>query len=159
MPLIILTPKSLLRADSIKSTRAELEKGAFEVILPDIEPPKSVDRVIFCSGKIAHELFDYRKQNQIKNTMIIRLEQLYPFPFDQIKKTLTEFKDARQLRWVQEEPRNMGTWNFVLDRFQKILPKNRQIEYVGRLPSASPAAGSYQMHLAEHNLLLRQAFE
>ena len=91
--------------------------------------------------------------------MILRLEQLYPFPFDQVKDILSRHKNVKKLLWVQEEPRNMGTWNFVLDRFQKVLPANSHIHYVGRLPSASPAAGSFQMHLAEQKLLLRQAFE
>jgi 2-oxoglutarate dehydrogenase E1 component len=159
MPLVILTPKGLLRADSIKSSRADLENGAFHIIKTDPEPPESVERLIFCSGKIAHELFDFRKEHHITNTMILRLEQLYPFPFDQVKDILTRHTTVKKLLWVQEEPRNMGTWNFVLDRFQKVLPGNSQIHYVGRLPSASPAAGSNQMHLAEQKLLLRQAFE
>ena len=159
MPLVVLTPKSLLRAEAIKSTRSDLKKGAFQIILPDPQPPKSVKKLLFCSGKISHELFDYRRELKIKDTLIVRLEQLYPFPFDQVKEILTRHKDAATIRWVQEEPRNMGFWNFVLDRFQKILPKTREITYVGRLPSASPAAGSYQMHLAEHSLMMRQAFE
>ena len=158
-PLIILTPKSLLRADVVKCTRDEFQNGAFQVILPDLEPPQQVKQIIFCSGKIYYELFESRKKQNINNTMIIRLEQLYPFPFDQVSEIIGQYKDVQDLRWVQEEPRNMGAWNFALERFQKILPKNRQIQFVGRLPSASPAAGSFQMHLAEHKLLFRQAFE
>ena len=158
-PLVILTPKSLLRADVAKSRQDEILKGAFQVLLPDTEPPKDVKQLIFCTGKIFHELFEIRKKKKISNTMIIRLEQLYPFPFDQVSEIFTQYKDVKDIRWVQEEPRNMGAWNFALERFQKILPKTKQIHFVGRLPSASPAAGSYQMHLAEHELMLRQAFE
>lgn len=158
-PLVVLTPKSLLRADAIKSRRDELLDGSFEVILEDPDPPSKVDKVIFCSGKIAHDLFIYRKEKEIKNTIIIRLEQLYPFPFDQVQKILIKYKETKNLLWVQEEPRNMGPWNFVLERFQKILPKSKTIDFVGRLPSASPAAGSFQLHLAEQELMLRQIFE
>ena len=158
-PLVVLTPKSLLRAGSIKSSREDLMKGSFQVLLGDPDSPSKVEKLIFCSGKIAHELFSYRKDKKIKNTTIIRIEQLYPFPFDQVKKILNQHKDVKNFYWVQEEPRNMGPWNFVLERFQKILPKPRTIDCVGRLPSASPAAGSFQLHLAEQELLLRQAFD
>jgi 2-oxoglutarate dehydrogenase E1 component len=157
-PLVILTPKSLLRADAVKCAKDEIQNGAFQVILPDLEPPQQVKRIIFCSGKIFYELFEIRKKQKLNNTLIIRLEQLYPFPFDQISEIFSQYKDVKDIRWVQEEPRNMGAWNFALERFQKILPETKQIQFVGRLPSASPAAGSYQMHLAEHELLLRQAF-
>jgi 2-oxoglutarate dehydrogenase E1 component len=111
------------------------------------------------SLKIYYELSERRKKKKITNTLILRLEQLYPFPFDQVSEIFKQYKDVNDIRWVQEEPRNMGAWNFALERFQKILPKSKQIHFIGRLPSASPAAGSYQMHLAENELLLRQAFE
>jgi 2-oxoglutarate dehydrogenase E1 component len=158
-PLVVLTPKSLLRADSIKSSRENLLKGCFQVILEDPDPPSKVERIVFCSGKIAHDLFTYRKKFKIENSLIIRLEQLYPFPFDQLKHILSKYKEVKNIYWVQEEPRNMGPWNFVLERFQKILPKTKNINFVGRLPSASPAAGSFQLHLAEQELMLKQAFE
>jgi 2-oxoglutarate dehydrogenase E1 component len=158
-PLVILTPKSLLRADVAKSSQDEILKGSFQVLLPDTDPPKDVKRIIFCTGKIYHELSERRKKKKVTNELILRLEQLYPFPFDQVTEIFTQYKDVKDIRWVQEEPRNMGAWNFALERFQKILPKGKQINFIGRLPSASPAAGSYQMHLAEHELLIRQAFE
>jgi 2-oxoglutarate dehydrogenase E1 component len=158
-PLVILTPKSLLRADVAKSSQEEILKGSFQVLLEDTDAPKDVKRIIFCSGKIYHELSEWRKEKKVMHTVIIRLEQLYPFPFDQVSEIFAKYKDVKDIRWVQEEPRNMGAWNFALERFQKILPKGKQINFVGRLPSASPAAGSYQMHIAEHDLLFRQAFE
>jgi 2-oxoglutarate dehydrogenase E1 component len=158
-PLVILTPKSLLRADVAKSGKDDILDGSFHVLLPDAETPKEVKRIIFCTGKIYYELSEQRKSKKIENTLILRLEQLYPFPFDQVDEIFKKYKDVKDIRWVQEEPRNMGAWNFALERFQKILPKSKQIQFVGRLPSASPAAGSFQMHLAEHELLLRQAFE
>jgi 2-oxoglutarate decarboxylase len=158
-PLVILTPKSLLRADVAKSKRSEIVKGEFQVLLPDTDPPKQVKRIIFCTGKIYFELSEERKKKKIGDTLIIRLEELYPFPFDQVTEVFSQYKDVKDIRWVQEEPRNMGAWNYALERFQKIMSKSKQIHFIGRLPSASPAAGSFQMHLAEHDLLLRQAFE
>jgi 2-oxoglutarate dehydrogenase E1 component len=158
-PLVILTPKSLLRADVAKSKQDEIKKGHFQVLLPDTNPPKEVNQIIFCTGKIYYELSEERIKNKINDSLIIRLEQLYPFPFDQISELFSQYKNVKDIRWVQEEPRNMGAWNYVLERFQKILPQSKHIHFIGRLPSASPAAGSYQMHLAEHELLLRQAFE
>ena len=158
-PLVILTPKSLLRADVAKSSRDEILNGSFQVLLEDNNPPKEVKRIIFCSGKIYYELSEQRSKKNIEGTLIIRLEQLYPFPFDQVSEIFHRYKNVKDIRWVQEEPRNMGAWNFALERFQKILPKSRHIQFVGRLPSASPAAGSFQMHLAEHELMMRQAFD
>ncbi len=158
-PLIILTPKSLLRAEVARSKKAEFEKGHFQVLLNDINPPKNPQKILFCMGKIHYDLSEYREKNKINDTLIIRLEQLYPFPFDQVKDLLKQYPNIKNIRWVQEEPRNMGAWNFALERIQKILPRGYKLDYVGRLPSASPAAGVFQMHIAEKELLLRQAFE
>jgi len=157
-PLIILTPKSLLRADIARSTRAELEQGNFQVLINDLKPPENPEKILFCMGKIYYDLSEYREKNEIKDTLIIRLEQLYPFPFDQVEQVFKQFPKIKKIRWVQEEPRNMGAWNFVLERIQKILPRGFKLDYVGRLPSASPAAGVFQLHIAERDLLLRQAF-
>jgi len=154
----VLTPKSLLRADAAKSSREEIRAGIFNVLLEDPEAVQKPRKLIFCSGKVAYDLFEYRRKNEIKDVMIIRLEQLYPFPFDQVTKLLNHHKDAKQIVWVQEEPRNMGGWNFVLERFQRVMPKSKRIEYAGRLPSASPAAGSFQLHHVESELFIRQAF-
>ena len=110
-------------------------------------------------GKVYYDLLEYRDKKKIKDTHLIRLEQLYPFPFDQATTIFKKYSKTKDIRWVQEEPRNMGAWNFALERIQKILPKSCKLNYVGRLPSASPAAGVYQMHLAEKDLFLRQALE
>jgi 2-oxoglutarate dehydrogenase complex dehydrogenase (E1) component-like enzyme len=128
------------------------------VVIDDPLPPLNPAKIIMCSGKIAYELMNKRKDKKIKDTVIIRLEQLYPFPFDQLSALLKKYHSAKVIRWVQEEPRNMGGWNFTLARMREILPKNRSLEYVGRLPSASPATGIQQMHTTELELMLRQAF-
>jgi multifunctional 2-oxoglutarate metabolism enzyme len=158
-PLVILTPKSLLRADVSRSKRSEIEKGHFQVLLNDLDPPKNPSKMLFCMGKIYYDLVEYRDKKNIKDTIIFRLEQLYPFPFDQIKEVFKQYSKIKNIKWVQEEPRNMGAWNFALERIQKILPRGYKLDYVGRLPSASPAAGVYQLHMAEKALMLRQAFE
>jgi 2-oxoglutarate dehydrogenase E1 component len=157
-PLIVLTPKSLLRAEDAKSSKQELLKGYFQVIIDDPQPLKKVNKILLCSGKIAFDLMNYRTKEKIEDVVIIRLEQLYPFPFDQLSKIFNKYKDANDVRWVQEEPRNMGAWNFVLARLREVLQKKHKLKYVGRLPSGSPATGSFQVHLQEQTLLIKQAF-
>jgi len=157
-PLIVLTPKSLLRADVAKCSRADILDGNFNVVLEDPDPPSNPDKLIVCTGKVVYDLFDYRKKNNIRDTMIVRIEQLYPFPFDQLKNLLKKHNKLKDIRWVQEEPRNMGGWTFVLPRLQEVLSSGHKLHFVGRLPSASPAAGVYQLHLAEQELIMRQAF-
>ncbi len=157
-PLIVLTPKSMLRAEVTKCTREEILNGHFRVILEDPEPPSNPAKLILCTGKVAYELLDYRKKNGIKDTVIVRIEQLYPFPFDQMRELLKKYSKIKDIRWVQEEPRNMGSWTFILARLQEVLSSTHKLHFAGRLPSASPAAGVYQMHLAELDLMIRQAF-
>jgi 2-oxoglutarate dehydrogenase E1 component len=157
-PLIVLTPKSLLRADVAKSSKQDFLEGGFNVLLEEPNPPEKVNRLIFCSGKVAFDLIRYRDEKAIHDTAIIRLEQLYPFPFDQISALFDKYPDAKDIRWVQEEPRNMGAWNFTLARFREIIRPDQKLNYIGRLPSGSPASGSFKVHEAEQNLLVRQAF-
>ena len=157
-PLIVLTPKSLLRADVAKCKNEDLLQGGFQVLLEDPEAVKNPGKLILCSGKVAFDLTAYRREHKIKDTLIVRLEQFYPFPFDQVDAIFKRYPNLTDIRWVQEEPRNMGGWNFVLARLQEILSKSHRLKFVGRLPSASPATGGYQMHLAEQALLLKQAF-
>jgi 2-oxoglutarate dehydrogenase E1 component len=158
MPLIVLTPKSLLRADVAKCNKSELIEGAFQVVIDDPRALANPAKIILCSGKVAYELMQERDDKKIKDTVIIRLEQLYPFPFDQLSALFKKYNTAKVIRWVQEEPRNMGGWNFALARMREILPENQSLEFVGRLPSASPATGVQQMHKSELQLMLRQAF-
>jgi multifunctional 2-oxoglutarate metabolism enzyme len=157
-PLIVLTPKSLLRADVAKCKKAELEQGGFQVLLADPEPVPDPQKLILCSGKVAFELMAYRREHKIKDTVIVRLEQFYPFPFDEIGGLIKRYPRLNSIRWVQEEPRNMGGWNFVLARMQEVLSGSQHIKFAGRLPSASPATGVYQLHQAEQALLIKQAF-
>ena len=158
-PLIVLTPKSLLRADVAKCTPDDLTKGTYQVIISDPDPPANPKKILFCSGKVFYDLEAFRSKNKIADSLLIRLEQLYPFPFDQVKEILKTFSSVKDIRWIQEEPRNMGAWTFVLPRFREVLLRPHVFRFFGRLPSASPATGSFQIHEAERQLLLRQAFE
>ena len=157
-PLIVLTPKSLLRAEVAKCSSEMLTSGTFEITLNDAQPSANPNKILFCSGKVYYDLQSYRNETNIKDNLIIRLEQLYPFPFDQVQAILKKYSSVKDIRWVQEEPRNMGARTFVLPRFREVLLRSHKFRFIGRLPSASPATGSFQVHEAELNLLLRQAF-
>jgi 2-oxoglutarate decarboxylase len=157
-PLIVLTPKSLLRAEVAKCKKADLMQGGFQVLIDDSRQIKNPDKLILCAGKVAFDLQHYCQEHKIKDTIIVRLEQFYPFPFDQLTEILKRYPGLTSIRWVQEEPRNMGGWNFILARLQEILSKSHQLKFIGRLPSASPATGIYRLHLAEQAILLKQAF-
>ena len=138
-PLVLMTPKSLLRHPMVVSTLDELVSGRFQPVLKDTEPNAGADEIIFCSGKIYYQLLQRREELNLSNKAIFRLEQFYPFPEKQIKANLKPYKKAKVFSWVQEEPENMGAWFFVRDRLEKITGK--KLRYVGRKPSASPATG------------------
>jgi 2-oxoglutarate decarboxylase len=157
-PLIVLTPKSLLRADVAKCAADALTEGTFDVVVCDPQPSENPGKILFCSGKVFYDLQAYRQQHKITNSVLVRLDQLYPFPFDQVGAILKRYASAKDVRWIQEEPRNMGFWTFVLPRFREVLSRSHKFRYAGRLPSASPATGSFQVHEAEKQLLIKQAF-
>jgi hypothetical protein len=131
-------------------------RNADRIIDEDIKNPK---RVVFCSGKIFYELDDYRKENKIKNVKIVRLEQIYPFPFDTLGEVIQKHKDAEML-WVQEEPKNMGAWSFVKSRIRHLFKKNgleQNLYYIGRRRAAAPATGIAKRHNANQNLIKKLA--
>ncbi len=158
-PLILVTVKSLLRAEPAKSPTSDFVGGGFMAALDDPAPPPHVKRLLLCSGKVAHELLDFRRKHANSDTVIIRIEQLYPFPERILSNLFTRYPDAADIRWVQEEPGNMGAWNYIRPRIKEILPSIKSVRYIGRMPSASPATGSQRMHLAEQEMLIQQAFE
>jgi 2-oxoglutarate dehydrogenase E1 component len=127
-------------------------------LLDDQLPPAEVRRILMCSGKIGFDLLEHRQQNNIKDTALIRVEQLYPFPFEGLKEIFDRYPQARDLRWVQEEPRNMGAWSFVRARLRYIVNENHRISYAGRVPSGSPATGSQRIHQLEQEHIMKQAF-
>ncbi len=157
-PLVVLTPKSLLRADVAKSAPSEFTDGQFHFILDDPEPPQDVRRILLCWGKVAFDLFAHRRAQNITDTAIVRIEQLYPFPQQDMDRIFKRYPHARDIRWVQEEPRNMGAWNFVFSNLRDALQPPYHLTYVGRIPSGSPAAGSATLHEMEQKKLVEEAF-
>jgi 2-oxoglutarate dehydrogenase E1 component len=138
-PLIIMTPKSLLRHPLAVSDLKEMAAGSFKEVLEDPDPIQSIRRILFCSGKIFYELLQKRRTIKKSDTGIVRLEQFYPFPEIQLKAAIQKYKRARQFIWVQEEPENMGAWQFVRYRMEKLF--GRSPAYIGRPEAASPATG------------------
>ncbi|HZJ47171.1 MAG TPA: multifunctional oxoglutarate decarboxylase/oxoglutarate dehydrogenase thiamine pyrophosphate-binding subunit/dihydrolipoyllysine-residue succinyltransferase subunit [Pyrinomonadaceae bacterium] len=158
-PLIVMTPKSLLRLPAAASTIAELESGGFEPVIDDkeISDAASVKKIVFCSGKVYYDLMEARKKSGDHSVAIIRLEQFYPFPLQRMKEILKRYSSAKHLVWAQEEPQNMGGWTFMQERLENLLPSCERPQYVGRAPSASPATGAYHIHQNEQAQLVSEA--
>ncbi|MEM7166089.1 MAG: multifunctional oxoglutarate decarboxylase/oxoglutarate dehydrogenase thiamine pyrophosphate-binding subunit/dihydrolipoyllysine-residue succinyltransferase subunit [Planctomycetota bacterium] len=155
-PLIIMTPKSLLRHKQCVSAAAEFTQGSYEEIIDDpMGPPvEGVQRLVLCSGKVYYDLAAQRDAQDSRDVAIVRLEQLYPVPGEQITALLSRYSSAEEVVWVQEEPRNMGAWDFLDERIQQRLHSHQRLAYVGRAWSASTATGSQKRHLAEQKQLL-----
>jgi 2-oxoglutarate dehydrogenase E1 component len=168
-PLVIMSPKSLLRHKLAVSSPSELTAGAFQVLLDDVArrgapeagvtiDPARVTRLLLCTGKIYYALLDGRRERASDTTALVRVEQLYPFPQRELGAIFATYPQAHQVCWVQEEPWNMGAWHFMLPRLRRILPDDRNLTYVGRAEAASPATGSYKIHLAEEADVVNRAF-
>ena len=157
-PLIIMTPKSLLRAEFASSRGEEFTNGRFEEILnsPKVGPTEKMKRVIFCSGKVYYDLLNYRDAEKIDNAAIIRIEQLYPLAGKKLGGMLKPFPKTATLVWCQEEPQNMGAWSFIEPRLRRLL--GRDVAYAGRKASASPAVGALAIHKREQAALVAEAF-
>jgi len=154
-PLIIMAPKSLLRHPLAISELADLTAGCFQEVIDDPDKLKSPGRILFCSGKIYYELLQRRRKLNKNDIAIVRMEQLYPFPEENLKTIIRKYQKARQFFWVQEEPENMGGWFFVRPRLEKLIGK--PIEYVGRNPSASPATGFPRIYRQEQAAVIEGA--
>jgi 2-oxoglutarate dehydrogenase E1 component len=159
-PLVIFTPKSLLRHPKASSQIAEFTGGEFREVLGDeVTEAPDVSRVLVCSGKIYYDLLAAREEREAPQVAIVRLEQLYPFPAQELEETLARYESASEVVWVQEEPRNMGPWQFMRERLQTSLEgTDKSLRYAGRAESASPATGSHKRHLAEQAAVVEDAF-
>ncbi|MBK9520970.1 MAG: 2-oxoglutarate dehydrogenase E1 component [Rhodocyclaceae bacterium] len=161
-PLIIITPKSLLRNKDASSSLDELAKGKFHTVIGEQDEldPKKVTRVILCTGKIYYELMAYRREQKITNTAILRLEQLYPFPDTAMQAELAKWPKAKELVWVQEEPRNQGVWYWLASRHHLVWAtgEKRELLLVSRPASASPAVGYYSKHNEQQKAVIEGAF-
>ncbi|MDD2851466.1 MAG: 2-oxoglutarate dehydrogenase E1 component [Desulfuromonadaceae bacterium] len=155
-PLIVFTPKSLLRHPVCVSNLDELSDGTFREVLTEEPTSGAVSTVLFCSGKIYYDLCDYRTKEQRDDVAIIRVEQLYPLRTDLMKEAIAHYSGVTAWRWVQEEPANMGAWSFLRARLSRLL--GAHCVYVGRQPAAAPATGSHRQHKVEQDELMVQAF-
>jgi 2-oxoglutarate dehydrogenase E1 component len=158
-PLVVITPKSLLRLPAATSALDQLTSGGFQPVIDDHEVTnrEAVRRIILCSGKVYYDLSVARKKSGDERVAILRLEQFYPFPEQRLREIFAAYPNATQLVWTQEEPQNMGGWNFVQPRLMNLIPRCERPYYVGRASSASPATGSYTIHEMEQRRLVDQA--
>ena len=159
-PLIIMTPKSLLRAEQCVSTLEDFTSGGFQEILPAplLAKPEKIDRVILCSGKVYYDLLNYREAQKLTSTAIIRLEQLYPLDEETLLRELGKFSPKAKLVWCQEEPQNMGAWSFIYLILDRIFQHQRPIWYAGRDAGASPAVGALALHKREQKFIIELAY-
>ncbi len=157
-PLVVFTPKSMLRAPASRSSIDELCSGTFEEVLDDprIDNADTVERVIFCTGKIAFEALDARDSSGVP-AAIVRIEQLYPWPRDAVEAILEKYRNASEIEWLQEEPENMGAWNLVRGRLFERYDETHRIFRVSRFESGSPATGKARIHAQEQNALIAKA--
>lgn len=160
-PLVIFTPKSLLRHPEAKSSKEEFLSGEFKEVLDDltVTDKSKITRIILTSGKVYYDLKKFLDVNKIKDTAIIRLEQYYPFKSEMLKGILSSYYNSKKLVWVQEEPRNMGAWNFLWHRLEEIKNEKQKLYCVSRPEGASPAVGSARITLQQQEQLMKEAFQ
>ncbi len=159
-PLVVMTPKSLLRKKEAASSIQELANGSFQTVIPDTTTvdEKGVKRIIACSGKVYYDLVLKRTELQRADTAIIRVEQLYPFPHKQFEAQMKRYPNAGEVVWCQEEPQNQGAWYQTAHYFRENMREDQKLYYAGRPPSASPAGGYMARHNARQKALVEQAF-
>ncbi|MEO8130085.1 MAG: multifunctional oxoglutarate decarboxylase/oxoglutarate dehydrogenase thiamine pyrophosphate-binding subunit/dihydrolipoyllysine-residue succinyltransferase subunit, partial [Bryobacteraceae bacterium] len=160
-PLILFTPKSLLRSPLATSRLEDLTGGKFQELLPDTggAPAAGIKRVLMCSGKIYYDLQERRTKTNANHVAILRVEQMYPFPKEALEAALQEYPGANEFYWVQEEPRNMGPWRFMQENIQPMLDGiKRTLRHITRPESASPAVGTAERHKYEQNEVVDDAF-
>ena len=160
-PLVIMSPKSMLRNQVMASTPEEFSNENFQTFMETKtlgQNPKAVERIVFASGKLAVELRDkVASEADMDWLQIISLEQLYPFPFKGIQEALKKYTKLKEIVWVQEEPKNMGAWTFVEPRLNAAAPKGLSVSYIGRKRRSSPAEGDAIAHKIEQNRIITAA--
>ncbi|MDI1253249.1 2-oxoglutarate dehydrogenase E1 component [Thermomonas sp.] len=157
-PLVVMTPKSLLRHKLAVSSLDELANGEFQRLIPDTtSSAKKVKRVVLCSGKVYYDLFEQSQKEGIKDVALVRVEQLYPFPREQLVAELKRHASAKEVMWCQEEPQNQGAWYQIQHHLRACLQAGQVLDYAGRARSPSPAAGHMDEHVAEQAALVADA--
>jgi len=158
-PLVVMTPKSLLRHRLSSSPVSELQQGRFQLLIPEVDAldPAGVRRVVFCSGKVYFDLLEARRAKGATDVAIVRIEQLYPFPAAEYAASLAGYPGAREVVWCQEEPQNQGAWYQIRHQLQRPMPAGRQVFYAGRRGAAAPAPGIFQLHVEQQQTLVETA--
>ena len=158
-PLIVMSPKSLLRHRLAVSTLEDLAEGEFQAVIDDVEltQPEKVDRVVLCSGKVYFDLLETRREHNLVNVALVRMEQLYPFPYDEVKAALAHYAADAKVVWCQEEPRNQGAWRANRHQIERCFAADVGVEFAGRMPSASPAVGYANAHQEQQKKLVQEA--
>jgi 2-oxoglutarate dehydrogenase E1 component len=158
-PLVVMTPKSLLRHKLSVSALEDLTRGTFQNVIDEIDEvqPAKVKRVVFCSGKVYFDLLESRRTDGIRDVAIVRIEQLYPFPTEEYAAILKKYPNARDVVWCQEEPQNQGAWYQIRHQLQRPLSSKDQLLYAGRAPAAAPATGIAKLHAQQQKGLVDAA--
>jgi 2-oxoglutarate dehydrogenase E1 component len=158
-PLIVMTPKSLLRHELSVSSLEDLTRGAFARVIGESDdlPVQGVRRVVFCSGRVYFDLLKARRKDASREVALVRIEQLYPFPAEEYQAALARYPNLREVVWCQEEPQNQGAWYQIRHRLQEALGQRRTVLYAGRAPAAAPATGIGKIHEAEQQTLINVA--
>ena len=162
-PLIVMTPKSLLRHKMSVSPLADLSAGRFSLIIPETDlgtgkdSTTKVKRLVFCSGKVYFDLLEARQIRNIDDVALIRIEQLYPFPIDEFSMEIARHENARDIVWCQEEPQNQGAWYQIRHRLQEPLLEDQELYYAGRPSAAAPASGVFRLHTQQQQALVDAA--
>jgi 2-oxoglutarate dehydrogenase E1 component len=157
-PLIVFTPKGLLRHPECTNALSDLTSGSFEEILDDPAPGNKVNTLILCCGRVYYDLVAARKAIGNSDTAIVRIEQLYPLHMAKLQQIVDRYAGFNNCFWVQEEPSNMGAWEFIRPLLSEVMPERQTVKYVGRARSASPAAGSYALHKQELDGIINTLF-
>jgi 2-oxoglutarate dehydrogenase E1 component len=162
LPLFVLSPKSLLRNPHVSSTPRELEEGRFQSVIDDAEArtrAKSIKRLVLCSGKVYVDLISSERRAAAGEVAIVRVEQLYPFPKAALSDVLASYPSLEDVVWLQEEPENMGAWEFMRPLLEELIAERAPLRYIGRTRSSSPSEGSSAWHQLNQRVLVEQAFD
>ncbi len=160
-PLIIMTPKSLLRHALSVSRLEELASGVFHNVIDDVDDikPSAVTRIVLCTGKVYFDLLRSRRESKVDTVAVVRLEQLYPFPSDEYEAVIRKYSNAREVVWCQEEPQNQGSWYQIRHRLQLPLSAKHELLYAGRAGAAAPATGIAALHEQQQKNLVTAALQ
>ena len=158
-PLVVMTPKSPLRRKATFSTLDDLINGSFQLVIGEQDPvkPDEVERVVLCSGKVYWDIVEARREQNITNIAIVRLEQLYPFPSEELTAGIKKFPRAREICWAQEEPQNQGAWYSIQHSIRTCMSSSQTLYYAGRMAMAAPAGGDHHKSVERQRKLIQDA--